>query len=49
MRELSTYEIEQTSGGIAPLVIAIVATDSFAIGFTAGVITGYATIKSLFK
>jgi lactobin A/cerein 7B family class IIb bacteriocin len=47
MNELTMGEVEQVSGGILPFVIAVVATDAFAIGFTAGAITGYATMKSL--
>ena len=49
MRELTINEMEEVNGGVAPLVMAIFATDVFVIGFTAGVITGYASVKTLFK
>ena len=49
MRELSLNEVGDVNGGGVPLVFAILATDTFLIGFTAGAITGYATVKSLFK
>lgn len=49
MRELSLNEVGDVNGGVVPLVFAILATDTFLIGFTAGAITGYATVKSLFK
>lgn len=49
MQELTLNEVQDVNGGIVPFVIGVVATDAFAIGFTAGFITGYATIESLLK
>lgn len=49
MNELTFDEINEVNGGVLPFVIGVLATDAFAIGFTAGAITGYATVKSLFK
>ncbi|XOV79453.1 MAG: class IIb bacteriocin, lactobin A/cerein 7B family [Aestuariibacter sp.] len=49
MQELTLNEVQDVNGGVLPIVIGIVATDAFAIGFTAGFITGYATMSNLFK
>lgn len=49
MNELSIDETNEVNGGVLPIVIGIVATDAFAIGFTAGAITGYAAFSSLWK
>lgn len=49
MQELSMNEVEDVNGGVLPIVIGVLATDAFAIGFTVGAITGYATMHSLFK
>lgn len=49
MNELTIDEINEVNGGIGPLVVAVLATDAFAIGFTAGAMTGYMTIVKLFE
>lgn len=48
MRELNVSEVQEVNGGIIP-VVAVVIADVYLIGFTAGVLTGYATVKSLLK
>lgn len=49
MKEISITEANEIHGGVIPLIIGVVATDAFAIGFTAGAINGYATVSSLWK
>jgi len=49
MQDISINEANKVHCAALPLVIGIVASDAFAIGFTAGAITGYATMSNLWK
>ncbi|GLP97765.1 class IIb bacteriocin, lactobin A/cerein 7B family [Paraferrimonas sedimenticola] len=49
MQELNSESLSEVNGGALPLLIAVLTTDSFAMGFTAGALVGYATVKNLFE
>ncbi|GLS83547.1 class IIb bacteriocin, lactobin A/cerein 7B family [Paraferrimonas haliotis] len=49
MTQLETHQLEQVNGGVAPLIIAALTVDAWAIGFTSGFLVGYLTVQNLME